>query len=266
MAALPVSYILTYRHSGDPARAGNLAAVLAWLASQNLAQVIVVEQDASPTLPARIGQAQVVQAYNAGPFNKGWGLNLGVRHSTQPLLAFGDADTFCLSLPQAVAAAQAGAPVVRPFTGIVDLDEASSAAIRANPGLMAGTVAGARPTSRAAQSEHSPLCGGLFLIRNHFFTLLGGWDERFLGWGGDDDAMTIKVRRAAIPALTLPSHDGFHLHHSRATPAQPGHPLYRSNLDLLDQLQTMPDEELKRLCEVQWYLAANPDLNRRAPA
>jgi hypothetical protein len=266
MARLPVSYVLTYRGGADPARAGNLAAVLDWLQTQDLAQVIVVEQDRAPTLPERIGPAVVVHAFHDGPFNKGWGLNVGARRSTQPLLAFGDADTVCHGLRQAVGVAAAGVPVVRPFTGIVDLDEATSAAIRARPAEIAGLAAGTRAADRLAQGEHSPLCGGVFLIHRAHFVLLGGWDERFLGWGGDDDAMTIKIRRAAMRTHVMPSTDGFHLHHARATPAAPGDPLYRGNLDLLEQLRTLSEPELKRLCEVQWFLAGDANRHRREAA
>lgn len=258
MAALPVSYILTYRRGDDPARAGNLAAVLAWLATLDLAEILIVEQDSQSTLPEWIGRAQVLHACNRGRFNKSWGFNVAARFARQPLLAFGDADVVCHSLPQAVALAAAGAPVVRPFTGIVDLDEAESAAIRADPGLIAGIRAEDRPTDRTDIGEHSPLCGGLVLINHNFFTLLGGWDERFRGWGGDDDAMSIKIERAGIPAQILPGRDGFHLHHRRALPTGADDPLYRSNLDLISQLQTMPDEALKRMCEVQWFLAGHP--------
>ena len=44
------SFILTYRHSGDPARRANLATVLSWLEGLGLAEVILVEQDAAPGL------------------------------------------------------------------------------------------------------------------------------------------------------------------------------------------------------------------------
>ena len=78
------SYIITYRATDDPTRRANLEAVLAWLRLQTLAEVIVVEQDAAPTLGdlGAFPGLRSLFAYNPGPFNKSWGFNVGVRAST----------------------------------------------------------------------------------------------------------------------------------------------------------------------------------------
>ena len=89
-----------------------------------------------------------------------------------------------------------------------------------------------------------------------------GGEGRFLGWGGEDDAMGIKVRRAGAPSGVRDIADGFHLFHERAnrTPDQMIH--YQDNLALLRQLETLPDAALKRLSEVSWFLAGNQDMHR----
>jgi predicted glycosyltransferase involved in capsule biosynthesis len=95
-----------------------------------------------------------------------------------------------------------------------------------------------------------------------FLALLGGWDERFVGWGGEDNAMDIKIKRAGLRAAMVKESPGFHLAHRRANATAAEDPHYRNNLALLKQLREMPDEALRRMCEVTLQLAGNPDMHR----
>ncbi len=258
------SIILTYRSCGDPARRTNLQAVLAWFAGQHPREIILVEQDIAPTtgdLPPVPG-LRVLFAYNPGPFNKGWGLNVGVRAARGSLLVFGDADLLCPGLPAAIDLARAGAPVVRPFGSVLDLPPDASARLRQDLTRLGDPALARAGVPRTAQGEHPPLCGGCVLFHPDIFILLGGWDERFLGWGGDDDAMGIKVQRAALPARVLETETAFHLEHGRARPGGGPAPLYQSNLALLSDLQALSDEALKRHCEITWQIAGHQDMHR----
>ena len=256
------SYIITWRDGGDPARRANLEAVLGWLAQHSVAEVIIVEQDIAPLLgdlhvPANV---RLVFAYNPGPFNKSWGFNVGARVATGSLLAFGDGDVLCPTLPQAIAACRSGIAVLRPFGGVVDLDAAESAALRADVSLITQPGFGRAPADRQKIGETLPFCGGLVLFQRDHFTLLGGWDERFLGWGGEDDAMDTKLRRGAVSHRMIAAARGFHLLHRRVAGAD--NPHYAVNLAVITQLQTMPDEALRRLCEVSWQLAGHRERHR----
>ena len=257
------SYIVTYRESGDPARRANLDTVLRWLETLQLAEVIVVEQDVAPTLGTLrpFAGLRSVFAYNPGPFNKSWGLNIGVRHSSGSLLAFGDADIVCGSFPDAVASSRSGIMALRPFRDMNDLDEATSALLRDDPRRMYEPGFHKGPVDRAGMREHLPICGGLVIFHRQLLMLLGGWDERFLGWGGEDDAMDIKVRRAGVPFGVRNTADGFHMFHERANNTPDHMPHYQDNLDILRQLETLPDAMLKRLSEVSWFLAGNEHMH-----
>jgi hypothetical protein len=160
------SYIITYRATDDPARRTNLEAVLAWLKLQTLAEVIVVEQDAAPTLGdlASFASLRNLFAYNPGPFNKSWGYNVGVRASRSSVLAFGDADVLCRGLQAAVAAVRSGAPVVRAFSQALDLDEADSDILRADLSCLGDPSFGAAAPDRAQSGEIMSLCGQLVLF------------------------------------------------------------------------------------------------------
>jgi predicted glycosyltransferase involved in capsule biosynthesis len=97
----------------------------------------------------------------------------------------------------------------------------------------------------------------LFAIRRDAFVHLGGFDERFVGWGGEDDAMTIKVERARLSCVELDREVALHLHHPRPAEATFGHAHYAANRALLDDYARYDDATLARLAEVQWQLAGH---------
>jgi hypothetical protein len=258
------SYIITYRAANDPARRANLETVLGWLKLQPLGEVIAVEQDVAPTLGdlESFPSFRSVFAYNPGPFNKSWGFNVGVRASRGSLLAFGDADVLCRALPSAVAAVRSGAPLVRPFSKLLDLDDAESEMLRADLSCLGDPSFGATAPDRLQSGEIVPMCGGLVLFQRQVLEQLGGWDERFLGWGGEDDAMDVKVHRTGLRGLVLKDRPGLHLVHRRLVSTIAMDPLFHNNRALLQQLRAMPDEALRRMCEVTRQLAGNPNMHR----
>jgi len=257
-------YIITYRASGDRARRANLEAVLRWVRLHAFAEVIVVEQDAARTLGdlPSFPTLRSLFAYNPGPFNKSWGFNVGVRASKSSLIAFGDADVLCPALPAAVAAARSGAPVVRPFSKMIDLDDAQSDRLRADLSCLDDRRFAADGIDRVEKGEIVPMCGGLVLFQRQALAIVGGWDERFLGWGGEDDVMDVKAQRAGLHGVVLKDSPGFHLAHRRLISTIAMDPLFHNNRALLRQLRAMPDEALRRMCEVTQQLAGNPDMHR----
>jgi hypothetical protein len=66
---------------------------------------------------------------------------------------------------------------------------------------------------------------------------VGGFDERFVGWGYEDTAFVITCERATGPVVKL---DGevFHLWHKRAPDGERHSPTRVANLALLEQLRT----------------------------
>lgn len=258
------SFIIPYRAANCPERRLNLQAVLEWLRPRELAEIIVVEQDTAPTLgdlPPMPG-LRVVFTYGAGPFNKSWAMNVGARLSKGSLLVFGDADVVCPGLPKAAAAARQGVPVVRPFHEVIDLDEAGSALVRADVARLSEPGFGAAGATRGDSGETPPLCGGMVVFQRGIFSLVGGWDERFQGWGGEDDAMEHKLSRAGIRPGVVGDLPGFHLYHPRHATPPTQNPNYRNNLALLAQLRAMPDDALRRMCEVSQQIIGNPDMYR----
>lgn len=251
------SYILTYRESDDPARRANLFAVLAWLAHYPQFEVIVVEQDVAPRLSGALSHpnSRHVFAYNAGPFNKSWGFNIGFRLSSQRWLAFGDADVIVgAELVEALAYLRRGYNAVKPYRRLIDLDPQESR--RARDGDFDTLPARDRhaPLNRESIGEHLVYAGGLVLLARAAFIRLGGWDERFLGWGGEDDAMSYKLERLRLSAIELDRRPAIHLNHARPAALTIGQPHYAPNRALLADYARLTDAELQRFAEIHMQI------------
>ena len=261
-----LSYLITYRESGSAERRANLLAVLSWLGRWPEIELVFVEQDTVPRLdaPLEYGGGVTRFAYNPGPFNKSWGLNLALGFARQPLLAVGDADVIA---PHTLAAAVERcrhAVAVKPYRNIVDLTPEESARVRAGEWELQPSRPGNALPNREGQGEYVVFAGGLFVIQREWLLRLGGFDERFRGWGGEDDAMTHKLRRAGVPVVQIDGPPALHLWHPRSPETTFGHAHYGDNLALLDAYHAYSDAEFTRLCEVQRQLMGN--LHKYRPA
>jgi N-terminal domain of galactosyltransferase len=252
------SYIMTWRQGDDNARRDNLFAVLAWLARYPMFAPIVVEQDSAPRLTGPLPHPDVahVFAYNAGPFNKSWGLNVGFRASALPWLAFADADLILGdALPETLDYLAQGYSAVKPYRRLIDLDEAESARVRSgNFDWIAPRDDDAAP-NREAVGEHIVFAGGAFVITRAAFCAIGAWDERFRGWGGEDDAMSYKMERMRLPGVELDRRPALHLFHARPLSATMQQPHYLANRALVDDYRQFEDAQLARFAEVQMQIA-----------
>lgn len=264
---MPASAIVAYRGEPGSARRANLDAVLAWLARTPEIEVIVVEQDAYPRLASPLPHpgARVVFAYNAGPFNKAWALNVGARVAAGDVLLPGDADLLVPGgLVPAAALCAREAQVVKPYRRMVDLTPDETARVLAGGIDAAPRELPASRLDRTAGGERIVLCGGWFAIRRDAYAALGGFDERFVGWGGEDDAMTIKVERARLATFELDPGPAFHLWHPRGPATTTGHEHYASNLALLADYGRYDDEAMSRLQEIGYQACGRRDKYRPA--
>ena len=151
--------------------------------------------------------------------------------------------------------------LVKPYKRLLDLSAEESVAW-CRQDLMREEQVNGRPFGRAAVGERLALCGGSFAMRADAFWSLGGCDERFLGWGGEDDAMSYKVERRRLSAIELDENVALHLWHPRNLQTTRGHPDYQKNLQLLASYSAMDGRTFARFCEVQRQLAGNHEKYR----
>ena len=141
--------------------------------------------------------------------------------------------------------------VVKPYRELVDLTPEETARVREGSARTRRSAANRRRRDRDAIGERLVLCGGWFAMRRDAFAAIGGFDERFVGWGGEDDAMTIKVERARLVDLRARSRAGVHLWHPRVAATTLGQPDYASNVALLADYARYDETTLARLFEVR---------------
>lgn len=256
---MAVSFITSVRIT-DERRALNLIYTLDWYRQQPDWEWVIVEQDSAPrldgfALPDGVKRLFVV---NPGPFNKAWGYNVGARAARGDLLFFCDAD---LLVPQpalatAVSLCTRRVLAVNPYDRLTDLDQAESDRLLA--GKEAPCFERADASDRRGQGEQLCFCGGAFLMRRSLHQYLGGFDERYLGWGGEDDAMSLRLARTTAEVAVVQGRVALHLWHPREHGATFGNPHYSANRARLDDLAAMPDQAFRFMCDVQRQIMGHP--------
>jgi hypothetical protein len=203
------TYAIGWRHHRD--REANLARVLGWLKSFPDLDVLVVEQDNMSRFRPPPGVRHVF-ARSAGPYNRSWGFNMAYRESSSPYLVFGDSDIIMRGheFLSALEAAES-LDVLSPYSSVLDLE-------RGEGGLGLDDLAKiARAGRGEGDNQRINLCGGVVVFSRYAFERVGGWDEDFVGWGGEDDMMTFKVEAAGLKAASMP-YRCYHLWHHRGAP------------------------------------------------
>jgi N-terminal domain of galactosyltransferase len=250
--------IITFRAT-HASRVASLTRVLSHYGQLSGAEIVVIEQDAAPaTLPAFPMQAKRLFVFNPGPFNKSWGFNVGARQIDRGLLLFADADLLLApkALLQSVRLCRSRVAAANPFDRLIDLDETESARICA--GNAAPDWARGDGSNTRRDNEVLNFCGGAFMIRRDVFLTIGGFDERFLGWGGEDDAMAFKLRRSSQVLGQVEGSTAQHLWHAQDDSTTFAQPHYASNLAMLKSLASIDDAAFRFQCEVQRQVLGHP--------
>ncbi|MGD9583398.1 MAG: glycosyltransferase family 2 protein [Lysobacterales bacterium] len=208
-----ISFIIGHR---GEARLPHLLATLASIAAQRDAPVecIVVEQDEEPRLigrlPAWVRHVHTPSPTPDMPYCRSWAFNIGARHARGELLVLHDND---MLVPvdyaaRLLAQTQQGYEVVNLKRFIFYLSAAhSDAFFCGTKGLLA------HPPETVTQNLEA---GGSVAITQRAFEAIGGMDESFIGWGGEDNEFWERAQTQRVwPFGCLPL---VHLWH----PAQSG--------------------------------------------
>ena len=222
--------IVPYRVDAEGARRRNLRIVLDWLGSAGLPIVLAEhadEPDADLDAPASIVRVHVPA--QGRPFNKAAACNAGFAATHGEVIALVDADTLMPMGPFLACAAGVtdDLDVIRPYGRLLELDDPTTASL-ADGAALPDAPAGDRNDARAG--EHIPLCGGLVILRASAYERVGGMDEAFHGWGGEDDALSIALLRSGLRCAVNESAPAFHLAHPRSMESRYGHADYPGNL------------------------------------
>lgn len=233
---LSFSFIILYRHN-DVARLANLKRVLEWATSFSESEIILVEQDKHSKIKHLNLPVRHIFTKSNMPFNRSWGFNVGVKHSKAEVVVLTDCDLimdpymFIESLKLMMQY-----ECVSPYSSVVDLTAQESVA------KLEQMMSIKRPGRGETDNQKINICGGMTIFRKEAYLRIAGYNEDFVGWGGEDDFMAMKVKNF-LSWHEMPGRC-YHLFHERDAPDTKW---YQRNLQLLQKLGSMGREELQKM-------------------
>lgn len=223
---------------GEPERRRNVRAILEALGAQDLERsryrILVVEQDTEPGLEELLGPLadRWIFAYNPGPFNRGWGFNVGACRTGSRVLCLLDADLLPPPdfLRRALEMISGTTRAALPYRELIFLDEGSSRRLlEVGYGVALRELGTPRRSRWRGQRFHNGQ-GTCLWIEGELYRRIGGHDERFRGWGWEDRELWDRLSRSTV--IRKVPQTLFHLHHPPAPSddrwARANHRLYES--------------------------------------
>lgn len=191
---IDMSIIVPFSRQDDNA-VSNLRAVVASLNAQTLErnryEIILVEAAKVPDVSRRPPKGcRAVFAYCTDPlFPKCWSLNVGFRHAHGRVLVFHDADILASDtmLEDVLGRISKTVPAVKPSYTVRNLNRDASEHVH-KQGIEA-----VRHLSPECQHPRNAPGGSIAILRKHF-EKIRGFNQKFVGWGGEDDEMLFRLR------------------------------------------------------------------------
>jgi len=198
-----ISVVVPFRQHGDIGSA-NLELVVASLNAQTLDrnryEIIIVEAAPAPSIslvPPRGCRAVYAHCADA-LFRKSWAMNVGFRHSSGDIIIFHDADVLApeTMLESIVTSIGPRTPAVKPSFAVRDIARQYTKRLhsRGLSALASVPLDGQRPRSAP---------GGSIAVTREQVLKMRGFNEGFVGWGGEDDEFIIRLRACGSDPVDL---------------------------------------------------------------
>lgn len=230
-----------------------LARTLAALDRQTLPPVRVVVADDGSATPPRSGSATVVTQPDRG-FRAAAARNLGARHAAGDTLVFLDADTvpepgFVEELTRHVAGCPDVLAVGRrrhaDLTGLGPGADPAAAPRLPEPAWLRDAYAASRDLLDADGRSFRFVISAVLACRRSLFEDLGGFDERFVGYGGEDWDLAYRAWNAGAVLVHEPRavawHDGPDWAERPAGGERPGRRLGARDLEAVRLATLVPE-------------------------
>lgn len=226
------TYIIGYRHRMD--RLNNLRRTLDWINGFSGAQVILVEQDKHSKISHLNLKCQHIFVKSNMPYVRSWAFNIGLRYAKTNIICCGDSDLI-MNPEDFIKGLQEiqNYEMISPYHSVLDLTPQETSL------PLEGMMKINRPGRGETDNQKINISGGIAIFRKEALQKIGGWSENFIGWGGEDDFQTIKVKN--FLTWTELKARVFHLYHERE---QPDQKLYQRTLQILQKAGGMSKEDL----------------------
>lgn len=229
------TYIIGYRHKPD--RLQNLRRVLDWINGFQGVDVIVVEQDTHSKISHLSLRCRHLFLKSDKPYNKSWSFNYATKMAKSDIIVFADSDLIMHPNQLIDALKQIEThDMVNPYKSVVDLDP-NEANLQLEQIIQIN-----RPGRGETDHQKVPICGGICIFRRETINKIAGWNENFIGWGAEDDFVSLKVQH--FLNWKQMDYKCYHLFHNRE---QPNMNEYQKNLNLLQQLVKLSKDDLWKI-------------------
>lgn len=232
-----LTFIICYRHNIE--RLKNLKRTLDWMNSFSNCEIILVEQDKTPKVSHLNLPCKYIFIKTNLPFNKSWGFNVGLKYASSDVITFTDSDLI-MNQENFIKALNmlSENDMVNPYTSVIDLTPQET---NMN---MNNILKIDRPGRGENDHQKVPLCGGTCIFRKEAIAKIGGWNEDFIGWGAEDDELSIRVKKYL--KWTELKGSCYHLYHSRPAPDPTN---YNRNLTLLNKISNLTDQQTQNMIQ-----------------
>jgi predicted glycosyltransferase involved in capsule biosynthesis len=226
------TYIIGYRHKPD--RLNNLRKTLDWINSFSNVEVLLIEQDKHSKIEDLNLKCKHIFIKSEMPYNRSWAFNVGLKYSQSNAIVFGDSDLI-MHPDDFIKGINSLSEyeMVSPYHSVIDLTPEESN-LNFNNIIQIN-----RPGRGETDNQKINISGGIAMFRKDAIEKIAGWNEQFIGWGGEDDFQTIKVKN--LLTWTELKAKCYHFWHQRE---QPDMTYYQRSLQLLNQSQKLTKEEL----------------------
>ncbi len=157
-----------------------------------------------------------------------------LKRSSGAVIGFGDADliTNAAALMACYEKCRCEFDAMKPYEHLVDLNLEESRLVLSGDWKIKTDRRGL-PRNREGIGNTYVSVAACFLFADQFMRT-GGFDERFVGWGGEDDAMTSKLLRLGKSSGMARNQIAYHLWHKRSMASRYLHPITNGILTARD--------------------------------
>lgn len=213
--SLKLSLLVPYRNRKDHAEI-----LLEWFAQlgSDSVEAIFIEQDASRTiqeLVEAVPNCRYAFIENAGTFNLSRALNTGLAHSHAQLVAPYDIDLIPLrdTLMKQLRFALLHPDIVFSGYRLMSMLRRIDAATTVDAALRSEVSISEHPHYLMQRLVENQKYGVIPFLQNKRLREIGGWNERYIGWGGEDQDMLDRYISEEILLVRSEEFVYLHQHH-----------------------------------------------------